>query len=96
MSKKHKRKPVSVGFVALGCPKNMVDSEAMLAQIGQDGFVLSGDPDAADVVVINTCGFIEPAKEEALDAIRQAVEQKKNGFVRKVVVTGCLSERMGE
>jgi hypothetical protein len=52
MSKKHKRKPVSVGFVALGCPKNMVDSEAMLAQIGQDGFVLSGDPDAADVVVI--------------------------------------------
>ncbi|MHC5143014.1 MAG: 30S ribosomal protein S12 methylthiotransferase RimO, partial [Planctomycetota bacterium] len=96
MSKKHKRKPVSVGFVALGCPKNMVDSEAMLAQIGQDGFVLSGDPDAADVVVINTCGFIEPAKEEALDAIRQAVDQKKKGFVRKVVVTGCLSERMGE
>jgi ribosomal protein S12 methylthiotransferase len=96
MTKKHKRKPVSVGFVALGCPKNMVDSEAMLAQIGQDGFVLSGDPDAADVVVINTCGFIEPAKEEALDAIRQAVEQKKNGLVRKVVVTGCLSERMGE
>ncbi|MHC4961930.1 MAG: 30S ribosomal protein S12 methylthiotransferase RimO [Planctomycetota bacterium] len=85
-----------MGFVGLGCPKNMVDSEAMLAQIGQDGFVLSGDPDAADVVVINTCGFIEPAKEEALDAIRQAVEQKKNGFVRKVVVTGCLSERMGE
>jgi ribosomal protein S12 methylthiotransferase len=96
MTKKHKQKPVSVGFVALGCPKNMVDSEAMLAQIGQDGFVLSGDPDAADVVVINTCGFIEPAKEEALDAIRQAVDQKKKGFVRKVVVTGCLSERMGE
>ena len=96
MKNKHQRKPVSVGFVALGCPKNMVDSEVMLAQIGQDGFVLSGDPDAADVVVINTCGFIEPAKEEALDAIRQAVEQKKKGFVRKVVVTGCLSERMGE
>jgi ribosomal protein S12 methylthiotransferase len=96
MAKKKKRKPVSVGFVALGCPKNMVDSEAMLAQIGQGGFVLSGDPDEADVVVINTCGFIEPAKEEALDAIRQAVEQKKNGFVRKVIVTGCLSERMGD
>ncbi|MHC5198829.1 MAG: 30S ribosomal protein S12 methylthiotransferase RimO [Planctomycetota bacterium] len=96
MAKKHKRKPVSVGFVALGCPKNMVDSEVMLAQIGQDGFVLSGDPDTADVVVINTCGFIEPAKEEALEAIRQAVGQKKAGYVRKVVVTGCLSERMGE
>ena len=74
----------------------MVDSEVMLAQIGQDGFVLSPDPDTADVVVINTCGFIEPAKEEALDAIHQAVEKKKQGFVRKVVVAGCLSERMGE
>ena len=96
MAKKRKQKSVSVGFVALGCPKNMVDSEVMLAQIGQDGFVLSSDPDNADVVVINTCGFIAPAKEEALDAIRQAVAQKKNGRVRKVVVTGCLSERMGQ
>ncbi|MEN8126681.1 MAG: 30S ribosomal protein S12 methylthiotransferase RimO [Planctomycetota bacterium] len=96
MRKKYGRKPVSVGFVALGCPKNMVDSEVMLAQIGQDDFVLSSDPDTADVVVINTCGFIKPAKEEALDAIRQAVGQKKKGLVRKVVVTGCLSERMGK
>jgi len=96
MKKRHEKTPVSVGFVALGCPKNMVDSEAMLARIGEDGFVLSPDPDTADVVVINTCGFIEPAKEEALDAIRQAVRQKKKRLVRKVVVTGCLSERMGE
>lgn len=96
MAKKRKQKPVSVGFVALGCPKNIVDSEVMLAQIGQDGFVLCGDPDNADVIVINTCGFIAPAKEEALDAIRQAVAQKKKGHVRKVVVTGCLSERMGQ
>lgn len=87
---------ISVGFVALGCPKNMVDSEVMLARIGQDGFVLSPDPDTVDVVVINTCGFIEPAKEEALNAIRQAVKQKKKGNVRKVIVTGCLSERMGQ
>ena len=96
MTLKRKRKPVSVGFVALGCPKNIVDSEVMLAQIGEDGFVLSPDPDTADVVVINTCGFIAPAKAEALDAIRLAVDQKKKGHVRKVVVTGCLSERMGE
>jgi ribosomal protein S12 methylthiotransferase len=96
MSKKRKQKPASVGFVALGCPKNMVDSEVMLAQIGQDGFVLSGDPDNADVVVINTCGFIAPAKEEAMNAIRQAVAQKKKGCIRKVVVAGCLSERMGQ
>ena len=87
---------VTVGFVALGCPKNIVDSEKMLAEIGQAGFVLSGDPDNADVVVINTCGFIAPAKEEALDAIRQAVARKKKGRVGKVVVCGCLSERMGE
>ena len=91
MAKKRKQKPVSVGFVALGCPKNTVDSEVMLAKIGQDGFVLTPDPDTADVVVINTCGFIAPAKEEALDAIRQAVDKKKKNKVRKVVVTGCLS-----
>ncbi|MHC4950311.1 MAG: 30S ribosomal protein S12 methylthiotransferase RimO, partial [Planctomycetota bacterium] len=96
MAKKRKQKPVSVGFVALGCPKNTVDSEVMLAKIGQDGFVLTPDPDTADVVVINTCGFIAPAKEEALDAIRQAIDQKKKKKVRKVVVTGCLSERMGQ
>lgn len=87
---------ITVGFVALGCPKNIVDSEKMLAQIGESGFVLSGDSDNADVVVINTCGFIAPAKEEALGEIRRAVKQKKKGKVRRVVVTGCLSERMGE
>lgn len=96
MKKRHISNPITVGFVALGCPKNMVDAESMLAQIGERGFVLSCDPDHADVVVINTCGFIAPAKEEALEAIRQAVKQKKKGRVRKVVVTGCLSERMGE
>ena len=96
MVKKHKKKPVTVGFVALGCPKNIVDSESMLARIGQADFVISPDTDNADVVVINTCGFIAPAKEEALEAIRHAVSQKKVGFVQKVIVTGCLSERMGQ
>ncbi|HOK95471.1 MAG TPA: 30S ribosomal protein S12 methylthiotransferase RimO [Anaerohalosphaeraceae bacterium] len=90
------KKSISVAFVALGCPKNMVDSEVMLAQIGQAGFVLSSDTDASDVVVINTCGFIEPAKQEALEAIRHAVRQKKKGRIRKVIVAGCLSERMGQ
>ncbi len=87
---------ITVGFVALGCPKNIVDSEKMLANMGQAGLVLSGDPDCADVVVINTCGFIEPAKEEAIAAIAQAVEQKIQGNVQKVIVTGCLAQRMGE
>ena len=96
MAKINTKNPVTVGFVALGCPKNIVDSESMLARIGQADFVISPDPDNADVVVINTCGFIAPAKEEALDAIRQAVDQKEKGCVQKVVVTGCLSERMGQ
>ena len=91
-----KQQNVSVGFVALGCPKNIVDSEKMLAEIGQAGFILSDDPDSADVVVINTCGFIKPAKDEAIAAIRQAVSQKKKGRVRKVIVAGCLSQRMGK
>jgi ribosomal protein S12 methylthiotransferase len=96
MKRKKEKNIVTVGFVALGCPKNIVDSEVMLAHIGQSGLVLGSDPDRADVVVINTCGFIAPAKEEALDAIRRAVRQKKKGHVRKVVVAGCLSERMGQ
>jgi ribosomal protein S12 methylthiotransferase len=96
MKSRRKQEMVTVGFVALGCPKNIVDSEKMLAEIGESGFVLSGDPDNADVVVINTCGFIAPAKEEALEAIRQAVRRKKKGRVGRVVVCGCLSERMGE
>jgi ribosomal protein S12 methylthiotransferase len=95
MTLKKDKKVITVGFVALGCPKNVVDSEVMLARIGESGLVLSSDPDHADVVVINTCGFIAPAKEEAIEAIRQAVRQKKKGHIQKIVVTGCLSERMG-
>ncbi|MCF7954174.1 MAG: 30S ribosomal protein S12 methylthiotransferase RimO, partial [Phycisphaerae bacterium] len=85
----------SVGFIALGCPKNIVDSEKMLAEIGEAGFVISQDIAAADVVVINTCGFIAPAKHEAIEAIAEAVECKTSGSVKKVIVTGCLAQRMG-
>jgi ribosomal protein S12 methylthiotransferase len=91
-----KQQPKTVGFVALGCPKNMVDAEAMLARIGTAGFILTEDADNADIVIINTCGFIEPAKEEALEAIRHALKQKKKGRIGKVIVTGCLSERLGK
>jgi ribosomal protein S12 methylthiotransferase len=96
MGKKAEQDIVSVGFVALGCPKNIVDSEKMLARIGEAGFVLSGDVNSADIVVINTCGFIKPAKDEAFEAIREAVAQKKKGKVRSVIVAGCLVQRMGE
>jgi ribosomal protein S12 methylthiotransferase len=95
MSKK-KRRAISVGFVALGCPKNTVDSERMLAHIVQAGMFISEDPDRADAVVINTCGFIAPAKAESMDVIRHALTCKRKGYVRKVLVAGCLSQRMGK
>jgi ribosomal protein S12 methylthiotransferase len=96
MTGKKKQRPVTVGFVALGCPKNIVDSERMLAEIAQAGFLITADTNNADVVVVNTCGFIAPAKTEALEAIKHAVDCKLNGAVKKVIVAGCLSERMGE
>ncbi|MGA2173079.1 MAG: 30S ribosomal protein S12 methylthiotransferase RimO [Sedimentisphaerales bacterium] len=89
-------KKITVGFVALGCPKNMVDSERMLALITQAGFVITQNADNADVVVINTCGFIAPAKAEAIEAIRRAVGRKRKGKVRKVIVAGCLPQRLGK
>lgn len=95
MAGSKQNKMVTVGFVPLGCPKNTVDSEKMLGQIGQAGFVITADADSADVVVINTCGFIGPAKVEALAAIRRAVAGKKKAPARKVIVTGCLPQRFG-
>ncbi len=87
---------MTVGFVALGCPKNMVDSERMLAEIVQAGFLLAAEPERADVVIVNTCGFIEPARIESIEAIEQALANKKMGNVHKVIVTGCLSQHLGE
>jgi len=91
-----KKQKVLVGFIALGCPKNMVDSERMLAEIAQAGFMITAEPDNADVVVINTCGFIAPAKAESLEAIKHAVDRKCSGDIKKVIVAGCLPEREGQ
>jgi ribosomal protein S12 methylthiotransferase len=96
MMEKCRQKPVTVGFIALGCPKNIVDSERMLAEIAQAGFLITAEPENADVVVINTCGFIAPAMAEALEAIKKAVNCKLNGNVKKVIVAGCLPERLGK
>jgi ribosomal protein S12 methylthiotransferase len=90
-----KKQEITVGFVSLGCPKNVVDSERMLAEIVQAGFPITDETDNADVVVINTCGFIAPAEAESLEAIKHAVHCKLNGAVKKVVVAGCLGERLG-
>lgn len=90
-----KKRKVTVGFVSLGCPKNVVDSERMLAEVVQAGFPITAETDNADVVVINTCGFIAPAQAESLEAIKHAVDCKLSGAVKKVVVAGCLCERLG-
>ena len=87
--------PIAVCFVALGCPKNVVDSERMLAEIAQAGYLITADPDTADVVIVNTCGFIAPAKAEAFDAIKEAVASKQKARSKKVIVAGCLSQRLG-
>jgi ribosomal protein S12 methylthiotransferase len=80
-------------FVSLGCPKNTVDSERMLGKLAQDGYTLTADPNGADVVVVNTCGFIEPARQESLAVIREMLALKEQGNVGAVVVAGCLAER---
>jgi ribosomal protein S12 methylthiotransferase len=88
--------PVIIGFVSLGCPKAIIDSETMLGKIAQTGFVITGETDNVDAVVVNTCGFIESAKQEALETIKAIIENKKKGTVGKVIAAGCLAERMGK
>ena len=89
-------KSPKIGFVSLGCPKNTVDTEVMLGHLGEAGARLTADPDDADVLVINTCGFIADARQESIDAILEAVERKATGSCRRVVVTGCMVQRYGE
>src|SRR5438874_8639448 len=80
-------------FVSLGCPKNLVDSERMLGRLSEHGYALVPEADGADVVVVNTCGFIEPARQESLGVIREMLALKKEGRVGAVIVAGCLAER---
>jgi ribosomal protein S12 methylthiotransferase len=88
--------PRTLAFVSLGCPKNLVDSERMLGKLAQDGYALTPNADGADVVVVNTCGFIEPARQESLGVIREMLALKEQGRVGAVVVAGCLAERKKE
>ncbi len=82
-----------VGFVSLGCPKNLVDSEVMMGQLAEAGFEITNDAGEADTVVVNTCGFIESAKQESIDAILEATRWKSEGAATRVIVAGCLVER---
>ena len=83
-------------FISLGCPKNTVDSERMLGKLAQDGYALQPDANGADVVIVNTCGFIEPARQESLAVIREMLALKAAGKVGAVVVAGCMAERQRE
>ena len=82
-----------IGMISLGCPKNQVDAELMLAKLAADGHEISGEISGCDVVIINTCGFIEDAKREAIDNILEMADFKEAGEIGKIVVTGCLAER---
>ena len=96
MAEKNEKITSTVGLVPLGCPKNMVDSERILAELAQANFTITADYNDADIVIVNTCGFIEPAKQEALGIIADLVKLKKQGNIKKIIVAGCLAERMGK
>lgn len=83
----------TIGMISLGCPKNQVDAELMLDKLARAGFAISGDIEGCDAVIVNTCGFIEAAKVEAIENILDMAEYKKSGDIQKLIVTGCLSER---
>ena len=85
--------PTKIGRVSLGCPKNQVDAEMMLYTLRDAGFELSQDPALADAVIINTCGFIESAKQEAIEETMEYIALKKEGRIKKIILTGCLAER---
>jgi len=89
-------KTTTVGMVSLGCPKNQCDAELMLAKIARAGFRLVSEPGLADVVIINTCCFIQSAKEEAIEEIMEAISRKNDGINKKIIITGCLAERYRE
>src|SRR5688572_28211704 len=91
--KKATTSKTTIGFVNLGCSKNQVDSEVMLGALVASGFELTGEPKDAEVVIINTCGFIEEAKQESIDSIIEHGQLKKTGACRVLIAAGCLAQR---
>ena len=87
------RKVQRIGFISLGCPKNLVDSEVMLGTLTRQGYTITPNKEEADVLVVNTCGFIDTAKQESIDTILEMAELKNSGNCKKLVVAGCLAER---
>ena len=87
---------MKIGIVSLGCPKNLVDSETMLGLIHEENYEITNDPSEAEIIIVNTCGFIESAKEESINTILQMAKYKKSGSCKYIIVTGCLSQRYAE
>ena len=87
---------MKIGVVSLGCPKNLVDSETMLGLIHEENYEITNDPSEAEIIIVNTCGFIESAKEESINTILQMAEYKKSGSCKYIIVTGCLSQSYAE
>src|SRR6516165_9605371 len=85
--------PVKVGFVSLGCPKNLVDSEVMMGLLETGGASITSKAEEADVIVVNTCSFIDTAKQESVDTILEMAQHKTSGRAQKLIVAGCLVER---
>src|SRR5438876_9561589 len=85
-----------VGMVSLGCPKNLVDSEVMMGLLAQQGYELTTDSGAADVLVVNTCGFIDSARQESVETILEMAQLKQTGKLKRLIVAGCLVERYRE
>src|SRR5437764_5458640 len=84
---------MKIGLISLGCPKNLVDSEVMLGLAQQAGHELTQDPAGAEVLIVNTCAFIDSAKQESIDAILEMAQHKKDGACKRLIVTGCMAER---
>ena len=91
-----KERNAVIGFVSLGCPKNQVDTEVMLAKAAQAGYTITAEESQADIVIINTCAFIESAKREAIDNILDIAWLKEHAHCKGIIVTGCLPQRYGE
>src|SRR3972149_10958490 len=85
-----------IGLVSLGCPKTLVDTEVMLGQLTRAGYEPTAEPAEADVLVVNTCGFIDRAKRESIDTILEMARYKREGGCRRLVVSGCLAQRYGD
>lgn len=86
----------TVGLISLGCARNLVDSEVMLGAVKRAGFHISQDPDLCDIIIVNTCGFIEDSKKESIDTILEMAAKKKKGRLKKLVMAGCLTQRYSD